>query len=166
MNYSANIENKFQQRYFLFHGSKIHSWYPIIKNGLKVMSKTIFQANGAAHGNGIYFSDDFNYSLSYSSNNRSINLANSDIVVGVFEILNDPIAYKKSSNIFVIDDPSIILLRTLVITKFNSPIPKDITKYFTKELPLRAKINKVGKLFETTYAKYKSKSKSFTVKLT
>ncbi len=143
INYSADIENKFQQKYFLFHGSKIYSWYPIIKNGLRVMSKTNFQANGAAHGNGIYFSDNFNFSLNYS-NERKMNLANSDVIVGVFEILNDPSIYKKSSNIFVIDDPSIILLRSLVITKFNSQIPKDITKYFTVELPIRIKTNKIG----------------------
>jgi hypothetical protein len=62
INYSAEIENKFQQNHYLFHGSSIYSWYPIVKNGLKVMSGTALQANGAVYGHGIYFSDSFKFS--------------------------------------------------------------------------------------------------------
>lgn len=141
INYSAEVENKFQQNHFLFHGSSIYSWYPIIKNGLKVMSGTALQANGAVYGHGIYFSDSFQFSLGYSQNRAS----NSDTcVVGVFEILKDPVKYKKASNIFVIADDTILLLRSLVITKPNSKISGDITNYFIKELPLQKKINKTS----------------------
>ena len=138
INYSAEIENKFQQNYYLFHGTCIYSWYPIIKNGLKVMSGTEFQANGAAYGNGIYFSDSFQFSLGYSQNRTTC----SDSVVGVFEILEDPIKYKKVPNIFVIANDTILLLRSLVIIKQGSKISSDITNYFIKELPLQKKINK------------------------
>ena len=138
INYSAEIENKFQQNYYLFHGTSIYSWYPIIKNGLKVMSGTALQANGAAYGNGIYFSDSFQFSLGYSQNRTT----HSDSVVGVFEILEDPIKYKKANNIFVIADDTVLLLRSLVIIKPGSKITGDITKYFIKELPLQKKINK------------------------
>jgi hypothetical protein len=140
INYSAEIENKFQQNYYLFHGSSIYSWYPIIKNGLKVMSGTTLQANGAAYGQGIYFSDSFQFSLGYSSNRSSSNTN----VVGVFEILEDPAKYKKAPSIFVIADDTILLLRSLVITNPHSKISGDITKYFIKELPLQKKINKLS----------------------
>ena len=138
INYSAEIENKFQQNHYLFHGTSIYSWYPIIKNGLKVMSGTVLQANGAAYGNGIYFSDSFQFSLGYSQNR----IKSDTCVVGVFEILEDPIKYKKANNIFVIADDTVLLLRSLVIIKPGSKITGDITKYFIKELPLQKKINK------------------------
>jgi ubiquitin-protein ligase len=139
INYCAEIENKFKQNYYLFHGSLIYSWYPIIKNGLKVMSGTSLQLNGASFGNGIYFSDSFETSIRYSQKNiTGFNM----ICVGVFEIIEDPIKYKKLSNIFVIEDDTIILLRSLIITKPNSYIRANITNYFTKELPLQKKINK------------------------
>lgn len=139
INYSAEVENKFQKNYFLFHGSPIHSWYPIIKNGLKVMSGTTLQAHGVAYGNGIYFSDSFHFSLGYSSR-----IAGNYSVVGVFEILEDPVKYKKASNIYVVPDDKIILLRTLVLIKAGEKISTDITEYFTRELPLQKKLNKFG----------------------
>jgi ubiquitin-protein ligase len=173
INYSAQIENKFQQNYFLFHGSSIYSWYPIIKNGLKVMSGTGLQANGAAYGNGIYFSDSFQFSLGYS--NRSINYNNqSDLkssVVGVFEILEEPSKYKKAPNIFVIDNDTILLLRSLIVTKQNIKISNDITNYFIKDLPLQKKINKFGvncvknKRLESEYKKLSSKTFILDIKI-
>lgn len=154
INYSADIENKFKQNYFLFHGSNISSWYPIIKNGLKVMSGTAMMTNGAAFGNGIYFSDSFQMSYSYSLNRHIKNIINNDDnnnnddktyeVVGVFEVLEDPSKYKKTPGIYVIDNDKIILLRTLVLIKSGSTIPKDISNYFLKELPLQKQTNKLN----------------------
>lgn len=139
MNYSAEVENKFQNNYYLFHGSSIYSWYPIVKNGLKVMSGTALQANGAAYGHGIYFSDSFTMSLRYSRMG-----ANGITAVGVFEISKDPAQFKKITNIFVIPDDTILLLRSLVIVKNGASVSKDITDYFTRELPLQKKTNKLS----------------------
>jgi len=145
INYSADIENKFTQKYFLFHGSGICSWYPIIKNGLKVMSGTEFMANGAAHGNGIYFSDSFQMSHSYSYRGKGEGMIrNSNNVVGVFEVLEDPSKYKKVEGIYVINNDKIVLLRTIVLVKSGSTIPKDISNYFLKELPLQKQTNKLN----------------------
>jgi ubiquitin-protein ligase len=145
INYSSDIENKFTQKYFLFHGSSISSWYPIVKNGLKVMSGTEMMTHGAAFGNGIYFSDSFQMSFSYSGGGVKItNGSNNDCVVGVFEILENPDKYKKSRSIFVINDDTIILLRTLVLIKSGSSIPKDISNYFLKELPEQKQANKLN----------------------
>ena len=140
INYSAEIENKFQQNHYLFHGSSIHSWYPIIKNGLKVMSGTALQANGSAYGKGIYFSDSFELSLGYSTKYNSLDIR----VVGVFEISEDPSKYKKTTGIFVVPDDKILLLRTLIILKPTSKNLKNITEYFIKELPLQKKMNKIS----------------------
>lgn len=147
INYSADIENKFTQNHFLFHGSKISSWYPIVKNGLKVMSGTNMMSNGAVYGNGIYFSDSFQMSLGYSSGPMVANtnhLYGFIDVVGVFEILEDLIKYKKTNGIYVIADDKIVLLRTLVLIKSKSQIPKDISKYFLHELPMQKQSNKLN----------------------
>lgn len=145
INYSASIENKFQQKHYLFHGSSIYSWYPIVKNGLKVMSGSALQANGAAYGNGIYFSDSFQFALGYSQNRiNNNNFTCPYNVVGVFEILEEPTKFKKAPNIFVISDDSILLLRSLVLVKPGSKISKDITNYFTKDIPQQKQINKLS----------------------
>lgn len=144
INYSADIENKFRQKHFLFHGSGISSWYPIVKNGLKVMSGTAMMANGAVHGNGIYFSDQFNMSLGYSVGGIRRDITNLINVVGVFEVLEDPSKYLKTTGIYVISDDKIVLLRTLVLVNSGSQIPKDISNYFLKELPTLKQTNQLN----------------------
>lgn len=139
-NYSFDIESKFKKEYFLFHGSPLHCWYPIIKNGLKVMSGTEFMTTGAAFGNGIYFSNSFNMSLGYSSGNCYNNL----IAVGIFEINENIKKYEKSANIFVINNDTIMLLRYLVIINKNNCDTNnfnDISDYFCKYLGSINKIN-------------------------
>lgn len=139
LNYSYEIESKFKKEHFLFHGTPMYSWYPIVKNGLKIMSGTEFQANGAAFGNGIYFSDNFNMRWGYSS--RTINnLQNKNKqkhIVGVFEITGGIEQHKKSTNIFVISNDKLILLRYLIVIENNnlsSIFHNELTDYFIKFL--------------------------------
>jgi hypothetical protein len=128
-NYSYEIENSFKKENFLFHGTPLYSWYPIVKNGLKVMSGTEFQANGAAYGNGIYFSDSFQFSFGYS------NRGDGKTVVGIFEINDDIEKYKKAASIYVVANDKIMLLRYLVIIEKNfSGNYQEITDYFFKYL--------------------------------
>lgn len=142
-NYSYEIENTFKKENFLFHGTSLHSWYPIIKNGLKVMSGTEFQVNGAVYGNGVYFSDSFSMSLSYSSRQTSSFYPESNTnsktdtykVVGVFEINDSVEKFKKTQGIYVVNDDKIMLLRYLII--INSDFSGDlqqISDYFVKYL--------------------------------
>lgn len=133
VNYTADIENKFSTGNFLFHGSASHSWYPIIKNGLKVMSGTSLQACGAAYGTGIYLSDSFDFSLGYS---------NMGGVVGIFELSEDPNKYKKTTNIYVVPDDQCVLLRAIYVCNNKSKSHKYITEYFTKELHVKKQISK------------------------
>lgn len=139
-NYSFEIERTFKKKHYLFHGSVTHSWYPIIKNGLKVMSGTEFQANGAVYGKGVYFSDSFDMSLSYSRHYNSKSNKGSEIptktIVGIFEINDDINKYEKTTNIYVVDKEEIMLLRYLVVIEpnFTSSF-REITEYFFKFLP-------------------------------
>lgn len=159
ISYNASIENKFLGEHFLFHGSSLWSWYSIIKNGLKVMSGTALQANGAAYGNGIYLSDSFDMSFSYSSmtmnqSHSKNNFKNLDEymlkdteykhVVGVFEICKEPSVYRKINQIFVVAEQNVLLLRTLVLLNSSIGISKDLSKYFTNDIVVQKKINKKG----------------------
>jgi len=141
-NYTYEIESSFKKKNFLFHGTSLYSWYPIIKNGLKVMSGTEFQTNGAAYGNGIYFSDSFEFSLNYSITNSNTNIK----VVGVFEINDDIKKYLKTTNIYVIDNENIILLRYLIIINNKCNNYKSITNYFIKYLTSINKINNTNSI--------------------
>lgn len=147
LNYSYEIESQFKKEYFLFHGTPMHSWYPIIKNGLKVMSGTEFQANGAAYGNGIYMSDQFSMSLGYSSRNFSNyfisnngskeNVGKSRCIVGVFEISGGIKQFEKTPTIFVINNDKVMLLRYLIVvedSKIDSRWYQDLSEYFVKYL--------------------------------
>ena len=122
-NYPAHIENEFNTSYFLFHGAPIYSWYYIIKNGLKVMSGTNLQANGAVHGNGIYMSDDFNFSNRYCGDEAFK-------IIGIFELKNNKRQYYKTTNIFVIPTEKDILLRYIVVFNNNFTQGEEINKYF------------------------------------
>ena len=50
---------------FMFHGSPTENWHAILRNGLRVMSGTTGQLNGAAHGKGVYFAPNAGTSIDY-----------------------------------------------------------------------------------------------------
>ena len=148
-NYSYEIESRFKKEHYLFHGTPLYSWYPIIKKGLKVMSGTEFQANGAAYGSGIYFSDSFQFSLGYSqtrswisnTSNTNTGINKEKTVVGVFEINDDIEKYKKVQNIYVVNNDKIMLLRYLIVVEKGFSNYQDISDYFFKYLGAINKTN-------------------------
>ncbi len=111
--YTADQEEKFKNPFWLYHGSALHSWFFIMKNGLKVLSKTALQANGAVHGPGIYMSNSFQTSAGYS------NFGSKQRVIGVFQLDTDPSKFKKTSNIYVVPNESHLLLRFLIVINDN-----------------------------------------------
>ncbi len=139
INYSTEIENNIKSKlddklkyYYLYHGSPFHCWYSIIKNGLKVMSQTAFMTSGAAHGNGIYLSDQLQMSYGYAKQTTPFNYS----MIGLFQIIENPEIHKKTSGIFVIPDEKKLILRTLI--KFNKPsisqiIYNQLNDYFIKQ---------------------------------
>jgi len=103
---------------FLFHGSNAENWYSIIRNGLKVMSNTRMMLNGAAYGNGIYLSDDLNFSQGYSRSSSS------NIIIGVFEIIGERKDYYKNKSIYVVTDEKKVRLKYLIC--YNNDITQSI----------------------------------------
>jgi ubiquitin-protein ligase len=104
--------------HYLFHGSRWHNWYSIMRNGLKNCSGGKLQTSGAAHGSGIYASDDAVLSYSYGvGTNAQRGVGTS--VIGIFEILGDKSTYKKTKNIYVIDDDKVLIQRYLITVASN-----------------------------------------------
>ncbi len=103
----------------LFHGSNSACWYSILRNGIKVLSNTSMQKNGAAYGSGIYVSDSYNFALGYSQKFTSTsNSANpSNCIVGVYEVLGDKAQYYKAPNIYVVPTHELCLLKYLIVGK-------------------------------------------------
>ncbi len=150
INYPVEVEKKFSDYFqFLFHGSAFYSWYPIIKNGLKVLSGTALQANGAVYGPGIYFSNDISFAASYSSKpivlsngtqpGQPIKLSIDKYVIGIFRISKPIETFYKAPKIYVVPDDSVLLLKSLVIIKNKCSDTQNIFKHindrFMKFLP-------------------------------
>lgn len=139
INYSTEIENEIKSKldnktkyYYLYHGSPFHCWYSIIKNGLKVMSGTEFMTTGAAHGNGIYLSDQLTTSYSYARAMAPFPYS----MIGLFQVLENPETYKKTPGIFVVPNEKILILRTLI--KINKVVKSyasftQIDNYFIRQ---------------------------------
>lgn len=119
---------------YLFHGSGYENWYSILRNGLKIMSGTKLMTSGAAYGTGIYLSDSFQFSYNYSSRNCS------DTIVAVFEVKGNKELYKKSHNIYVVQDDTLLLLRYLLVFgengySYNELISRKFGVEMIKETP-------------------------------
>ena len=99
----------------LFHGSALPNWYSIFYNGLYDGTKSKLLLNGAAHGVGIYLSDNFNMSLGYSIGRGGQPTNATPYLIGVFQLETPDVkTYKKSGNIFVVDKSDILALRYLI----------------------------------------------------
>jgi len=96
---------------YLFHGSGIENWYSIMRNGLKICSQTKLMTAGAAHGTGVYLSDDFNTSSGYCRNNSDVN---SKYIIGICEVKGTKEQYLKTHGIYVVNDEKNILLRYIL----------------------------------------------------
>lgn len=104
--HSIDVEENFNKKFnkehcFLFHGSSEENWHSILRNGLKNCSGTKLQSNGAAHGKGIYLSDNFTMSINYSRGSLC--------VFGVCQVVGNKSKYKKTSSIYVADENSLLL---------------------------------------------------------
>lgn len=112
----------------LFHGSNSACWYSILRNGIKVLSNTSLQKNGAAYGSGIYVSDSYNFALGYSQRFGTVSTANTqangsnssnpaNCIVGVYEVLGDKAQFLKAQNIYVVPTHESCLLKYLIVGK-------------------------------------------------
>jgi hypothetical protein len=107
---SSKLETEGKKYYYLFHGSPFYCWYSIIKNGLKNMSNTKYMTTGAAYGPGIYLSDNCSVSCGYARQCPPFNFS----VIGLFQVIENPIKYQKAPAFFVIENEKLLVLRSLV----------------------------------------------------
>jgi len=131
--HSPEVEEKFKthtknKTNYLFHGSSFENWYSILCNGIKIMSNTKLMVNAAAHGAGIYLSDSFAFSCEYSDRRR----VSDNIIVAVFEINGNKSQYKKTHNIYTINNNDDLLLRYLLVLprKNYRTYDKSVSQYF------------------------------------
>ncbi|QKF94397.1 bifunctional polyADP-ribose polymerase and ubiquitin-conjugating enzyme E2 domain protein [Fadolivirus algeromassiliense] len=132
--------------HFLFHGSRWCNWYSILRNGLKNCSHSKLMTAGAAHGSGIYLSDDINVSYGYGiSGNKSI--------VGVFELV-DKQKYHKGGAVYVCDNEKMLIQRYLLIIPNSHKYDffKDINSIFNKTI-YEEKLNSTVKYNKKSIAK-------------
>ena len=107
-------EDKFKkakETCYLYHGSSAENWYSIMRNGLKVGSKSKYFKNGAAYGYGIYLSNTISLSIGYSAGDK--------IIVAVYEVIGTPKEFKKTTNIFVVPDDKKVLLKYLMVFPYS-----------------------------------------------
>ncbi len=116
--HSQQVENKFKkakQTCYLYHGSKQENWYSIMRNGLKVGSNdNKLLINGAVHGAGIYLSDAIDFSLTYSNSDN--------IIIGVYQVMENRDKWKKTTNIYVVPDESNVILKYLLVLNDNEKL--------------------------------------------
>lgn len=122
---------------YLYHGSRVSNWYSILRNGIKVMSGTTWMSAGAAHGTGIYCSNDLALSWGYSQGGYG------PIIIGVYEIWNSAI-YKKTTNIFVIPDENKLRLRYLIYMPNSTNVNVGVLNSIMRDNWLKVGANKAA----------------------
>lgn len=126
---------------YLFHGSPLENWYPIMYNGLKNASGTSLQLNGAAYGNGIYMADDINtsigycnpYHLSHIKNKYYTNINGKEIsgIIGIFQVLKPKKEYLNTY--YVIPNENDCILRYIILVdSITVKYATKINSYFTE----------------------------------
>uniref|UniRef100_A0A6C0HM66 UBC core domain-containing protein n=1 Tax=viral metagenome TaxID=1070528 RepID=A0A6C0HM66_9ZZZZ len=121
--------------FYLYHGTRIENVRSIMCNGLQCGtqsgSKSKFFLNGNAYGDGMYFSNDINMSLGYSTNTntntKTLAASNaSDIleasnVLFIFEVKKNPEKndWYKGNSIYVVNDEQAVILRFILHFKNN-----------------------------------------------
>lgn len=124
------------EKCYLFHGSSNDCWYSILRNGVKVLSGSQLQVNGAAYGSGIYTSNNYGVSYGYCKNTFPI--------VGVYEVVGNQEKYKKVQGIYVLPSNDICILRYLIVGKYSNPkVPIQINELFEKEILADEVVNKI-----------------------
>jgi len=132
--HTALVEDRFRGRdtVYLCHGSLPENWHSITTNKIKIGSKSKYFLNGAAHGNGIYLSNDINLSLGYSGGIHGRTGISKEerenMILAIFQVINNP-KWHKSGSIYVVNDEDALVLRyLLVFNDLRNPIVQGIFK--------------------------------------
>ncbi len=145
-----NLQKESNQEY-LFHGSNISNWYSILYHSIQNYSGTSRMSCGQAYGPGIYLSDMSSFSDGYCGYSKT---ADNIHVMGIY-MLYDKELYKKSCNIYVVEDNKKLLLRHLLIYNTTTADHSTVTNFFKTLEINRQKVinnkqtNQIPKLFST-----------------
>jgi hypothetical protein len=107
----------------LFHGTALDRLPAILSQGLRVCSGTSLQRTGAAHGKGIYLSDEPATSFYYSPASlswKNSGLSNMRMLLGC-EVVGS--GNKVSGNIHVITDADIVMVRYVLLFTKDAKMP-------------------------------------------
>lgn len=125
---TPEAEKEFQKRkqqygsIFLWHGTATHRLYTIQREGLKNMSGSKHQVNGAAYGPGIYLSPVFSTSIGYSrgcQNGYPKSQFPNFRAIFLCEVAQVPELLKKASSVTTLQDNQAIIVRFLFLIPSN-----------------------------------------------
>lgn len=98
---------KYPKRWYLFHGSPLGNWHSIIRNGIRLTSKTTLMTTGAVHGVGVYSTNELSMACSYGNSGQY------GSCVAVIELFVDYNQHKKTNRIYVIPSDDLFVIRYL-----------------------------------------------------
>lgn len=111
-------------RKVLFHATTVQRLYSILCQGLREMSGTSLQRNGASFGNGIYMAEEpltaWGYTETFINNWKSSQFSNFRVMLGCEYVGTSP---SVSRNIYVIKEPAALMLRYIFILPANAQMP-------------------------------------------
>ncbi|KAI9037257.1 putative ubiquitin conjugating enzyme [Aspergillus affinis] len=114
---------------FAWHGSALHNWHSILREGLHFK----YTAHGRAYGDGVYMSNRFDYSLSYTDAYRSgsgtwpNSLLKVSKAIALNEVVNAPAEFVQSSACYVVRQLDWIQPRYLFVQSMDSGKTSDAT---------------------------------------
>ena len=127
--------NHLQPRHVLFHGTSMDRLYPVLAQGLRVLSGTPLQKHGAVHGSGIYMAREPNTAMGYASvtqksgnnykaffNSRS-DFQNATILLGCEHAGNDT-GSTRLGGVHVISDPTKVIVRYIFVVPSGVKPPR------------------------------------------
>eukprot|EP01080_Neovahlkampfia_damariscottae_P008754 gene8754-702_t len=109
---------KYKKQYgslWAFHGSGLANWHAIFRNGLKNMSGTSGQLNGAAYGKGIYLAAESATSFGYSRTGNvwcNSQIEDDDVLcIALCEIIKHPCTWLMPNPYYVISNEDLVMTR-------------------------------------------------------
>jgi len=120
----ADRINAGHPRKVLFHATTVQRLYSILCQGLREMSGTSLQRNGASFGNGVYMAEEpltaWGYTESFTNSWKGSQFSNFRVILGCEYVGTlSPV----TRNIYVIKEPAAIMLRYIFIMPTNGHMP-------------------------------------------
>lgn len=132
---------------FAFHGSPIYNWHSILRSGLINASGTAMQANGAAHGAGVYMSPEVHTALGYcrhqahttqatKSEKRFLSAYTNMFAIALVEVVKSPELKKHGRNIWTHSNHDFVVTRMLFVYEGHQPnaVHTETNKTFQQQL--------------------------------